>query len=460
MSGTVPLTVGGGYNGVSGAVTIPSSLLFGTTTGGSINDAIQTYLGTVSNAVTKGNTFINSDLAGVSTYSVAGAGRITYETFTNMDSTGASAAGAGSYDATVAAGVTDLTVQVPGDVTLTGVSSTSVATFGAQSNVNYSVTDPTAGTMLLAGGNDSITFYATSTNNAETVQSAGNDTVNFQGQGTDFVTVYDNGTIQIGDANAYVAAEGSATTNLFWDSANAGGTLHFVNNSSVGATIHIGNFNGATSSTKVTAYGGVGGGYYVGGSSGSNSLVGGSGVVTLVGAGPGDFLEAQSSLGTNIFVAGSDGVTMVATSTTGSNVFGAGLNYPGGSNPPSSGVISTAGSGSQQFLLGNVPEGLTVVGSTAATASNTYFIVSDATAGGGLYSLYNFIDSRSAIILSDGNGGAGSASIVGMGADQFNGTQYDIALSDGTSILLKGLSSAQMANISVFHAGSITGIVG
>lgn len=465
MSGTIPITCGGAFNGHTGVVTIPSSLLFGfASTAGSINSLLQTYLGDVSKGLVTGlDNFENNDLVGGPNFIAAGTpgGGATFEEFTNTDSVGGTLAGGGNYpNASVTAGVSDLVVQTPGNVTLAGVGTTTKAVFGANSNVNYSVTNPAAGEIDLLGGANSITLYSTTLNNAETVYSAGADTINLIGQGTDYVTVLGNAVVQDEAGNANVVAEGSATTNLYWDNANAGGTLHFTNNSSVAATIHIGNFNGQTSSTKVTAYGGVGGGFFVGGSSGSNSLVGGAGVVTLVGAGPGDFLEANSSIGTNVFAAGSGNETMIASSTTGSNVFGAGLNYPGLGNPQASGVISTDGSGNQSFLMGNVPGGESVYGSTVASATNTYFVVSDATAGGGLYSIYNFINSSSTIFLSNGAGGPGSASITGMIADPLHSGQYDIALSDGTTIQLKGLSSSEIGGVHTISAFGITGIVG
>ena len=463
--GTVPLTIGGSFNGQQSVVTVPSSLMFGAlSTPGSINSLIQQYLGNLTNSIRGGEiNFQNYDLANNENYltdaTVGGANTIVL--FSDTDSTGGTLAGSGSWpDETVGAAVTDLAVQVPGNVTLTGGQGLKHVVFGASSNVNYSVTDPTAGSMSLAGGANSISFYSTDTDNAETVYSAGADTINFVGQGTDFVSVFGNGVIQVEDANAHVVAEGSATTNLYWDNYNAGGTLNFINNSSVAATIHIGNFNGQSSKSNVTAFGGAGGGYFVGGSSGNNSLVGGTGVVTLVGAGSNDFLEAQSSKGTNVFAAGSGNETMVATSTTGSNIFGAGLNYPGGTEPDASGVISTQGSGTQSFLMGNVPGGESVFGSTASTATNNYFIVSDETAGGGLYSIYNFVNANSTIYLSNGSGGAGSASITGMASDQLHSGQYDIALSDGTTILLKGLNYEQLLGIHTVSAFGVTGIVG
>ena len=476
MSATTQLTVGGGFNGHTGLLTVPSSLLFGSATDStSFNGILQTYLGTIYQGLVSGaNDFQNNDLAspagGIVVAGTPGGGA-KFEDFTNVSSGSISAAAGGTYNASVTSGTTDVLVQIPGDVTLTGVGTTTKAVFGLGSNVNYSVVNPGAGVIDLLGGADSITLQSLlPTLNAETIYSAGTDSINMVGQGSDYVTVLGNGTLQDFGANANIVAEGSATTNFYWDSSNAGGTLHFTNNSSVAATIHIGNFNGQTSSTKVTVSGGAGGGFFVGGASGSNSLVGGSGAVTLVGAGSGDFLEAQSSVANSLFQ-GSGNETLVATSTTGANGFYAGLQYPGiAGNPAVSGVISTQGSGGQSFDIGNVPGGETIFGSTNATVNN-YFInsgtVAGAPVGGGAISIYNFIDSRSTILLGNGLGGLGLATITGFAADQFNtGTtnlQFDIKLSDNTTILLKGLTASELAGVhtvQLFAGANGVGIVG
>jgi hypothetical protein len=456
MGGTVSLTIGGAPSGTTGVVTVPSSLLFGQLSDStSLNSLLQGYLGGLTAGFNDGtasfeNVNLVTNATDVAPSSVTGAP--VFEEFTNV-SNSVTGGGGGNYAATVGSGVTDLAVQVPGNVTLLGASATTTALFGAGSNVDYTVVDPAAGTLYLAGGNDSVTLLSNFANNAETIYSAGNDSINLKGEGTDYVSVYGNGTVLVQNADAVVTAEGNATTNVFWDNA-AGGTLNFTNNSSVAATIHI---NPAATGAKVTAYGGAGGGYFVGGTSGSNSLVGGSGVVTLVGGGSNDFLEAQgyTTIGSgNIFVAAAGtNETMIATSATGANFFSAGLNYPGGTgNPAASGVISTQGSGVQNFSLGNSP-GETIYGSTQTGASNAYLFTNTATFGGGVYSIYNFINNASNIYLTNGAGGAGTASVTSMNVDSSDPTQFDIKLADGTQILLKGLTSQEISNISVNNNG-------
>jgi hypothetical protein len=477
MSG-VSLTVGGAFNGHTGVVTIPSSLLFGQpSAAGSLNGVIQDYLTGIGSGLISGSTnFINNDLAAgtpayVANGSVAGTGSPTFEEFTNTDSVGGTVAGSGNYSvAAVGAGVTDVLVQVPGNVTLAGAATATTLTFGADSNVDYSVIDPDAGTMYLAGGANSVSLFTTVGTNAETIYSAGNDTINLVGQGTDFVSVYGNAAVEITDAVANVTAEGNATTNFFWDSAHSGGSLNFVNNSTAAATIHIGVFaGGVTDAAHVTAFGGAGGGFFVGGAAGSNSLVGGTGAVTLVGAGSGDFLEAQSA-GDNVLAQGSGNETLVATSATGSNSFGAGLNYPGLGNPQATGVISTEGSGAQTFFFGNVPSGETVYGSTTAGATNNYFLYSGSisangvftgTVGGGNYSIYNFINSNSSIFFANEDGT--SATVTHLDIDQHDSSQLDLILSDGTSVEFKGLTTAQILavhTITESPGGAIIGLTG
>ena len=458
MSGTI--TIAG--TGHPGLVTIHSSLTFGAlSTAGSVNSMIQTYLNGLATGLNGGTyNFENFDAVNNQTYVVPGTGPGYVEQITNIDSTGSSTSTVpGTYtNLSIQGSVTDLLLQAAGKMTVAGNSSTTNVVIDAFTSADYSVTDAAAGTMYLAGGANSVTLYNTTGNTNESIYSAGQDTINLAGQGSAVVTVAGNATVIDRDVNASVVATGSATTNLYWSSANAGGTLNFVNNSSVAATIHIAN----GSKANVTAFGGAGGGFYVGGAAGHNSLVGGSGVVTLVGAGAGDFLEAQSSVGTNILAQGLGNETLMATSTTGSNVFGAGLQYPGLGSPQVTGVISTDGSGVQQFLLGNLAAGETLYGSNQASASNNYFVVGNTaeSIGGGQISIYNFVDAKSTILLTNGNGGASDASISSMGYNTFQ-SAWDISLSDGTNILLKGLNLSQMGAIhTVTGAGGTTSIVG
>jgi len=452
MSGAI-LTISGAYNAQNGIIGVPSDFAGTTSTTGSLNAALQSYLDGISASVTSSQMgFINNDIVAStpSTFISTVAGANTFEEFTNTDSAGDTVSGSVTGSYTVSAGVTDVVVQAPGSETIAGTGSVTSALFSALSNVNYSVTNPGAGAIYAAGGADSITLYSAGLDNAETIYSAGTDTINMVGQGTDNVSIGSgaNDVIQIEAANANVTATGAATVGIHWDNGNAGGTLNFINTSSQAATIYTAVFiNGAsttTAATHVTASGGAGGGFYVGGQAGNNSLVGGTGVVTLVGGGNGDYLSASSGAGTNELFAGSGTETLVASSTTGSNLFQVGLNYPGVGQPAGNGVVSTEGSGVQSFFLGN-SDGETIYGSQNATF-NLFNIVSNETAGGGIYNIYNFHNGF--ISLIDGADTAGgTASVSAITADPVSSGTTDIYLSDGTTIKLHGVSASSLTSV-------------
>ena len=62
------------------------------------------------------------------------------------------------------------------------------------------------------------------------------------------------------------------------------------------------------------------------------------------------YLEASSSLGTNVLIAGSGVETLVASSTTGANTFELGLPSTGSRDAPiANAAVSTSGSGLQTF---------------------------------------------------------------------------------------------------------------
>ena len=74
---------------------------------------------------------------------------------------------------------------------------------------------------------------------------------------------------------------------------------------------------------------------------------------------------------------------MLATSSTGNNFFQLGLEDVGvGIVTATAGVVSTAGSGAQSFILGNV-SAETLTGSNTSGALNFYDVVGSATAAGG-----------------------------------------------------------------------------
>ena len=485
------LTIGGAFNGTTGIVSVPSAFVGAVSTPGSINNLLQDYLNNLTGGVTTGAvSFENNDVMGGLNLTVPGTGSTGFEEFTNTDSVGAVTSGSisgGAY--TVSPNVNYLAVEAPGTFSLGGAASTSFALFGANSNVNYSVSNAGPSSIYAAGGTDTVTLRDDgSVPLNDTLFSAGTDTMNLFGAGSVTATSTQNANdfYMIDQTNASITAQGNATVALGFLSQNSGGTLDFINNSTVSATIHASVFsNGTTAANNVTAFGGTGGGYFDGGQktgSVSNLLVGGAvgsvsvgstgvitqvsadstaGAVTLVGGGDGSILDAQGAALNELF-AGSGNETLIAASTTGANLFQLGLNYPGLGQPYSNGVVSTQGSGSQNFFLGN-SNGASLYGSTAAKALNAYYVYSDATIQGGTFNIFNFTDvtgnstvgfSGSEILLTNGSGTAGgSASIQAIyqdPADTISGTagfNTVIQLSDNTTLKLYGVSASSIHTI-------------
>ncbi len=472
MSGSLSIT--GGANATTGLVTVPSAFSGAATAGGGINALLQDYLNGVSSQLGGSMGLDNDDIAsGGGDYTVSGTGGMLQE-FTNVDSTGGVASGSVTSSYLTPYG-TNLVVEAPGSETITGANTaTNFALFGANSNVDYTITNPSPSTIFAAGGADSITLLDDGVDTlTAALYSAGNDTMNLWGAGNATATsdTGANDTYNIDDANATITANGNATVSVFWRNSNSGGTLDFVNNSTNAATIYSSVFNGEAAGTHVTAYGGGGGGFFVGGQgNGSlpNLLVGGAvgsvsvdssgaitqvsangsaGVVTLVGASSGDVLDAQSGLGQNDLFAGSGSETLLAASTTGSNLFQLGLTYFGIGQPPSDGVVSTDGSGAQSIFLGN-SNGASIYGSTALGATNNYLFVGDSTTGGGVFTIENFSSANSAIyLINSTDNGAGDASVSGIVTDPFNSNNTLIGLSDGTRITLVGVNSSSVSTI-------------
>ncbi len=478
VSTTVGLTVGGSPNLAVGIVTVPSAFS-ATGAGSSVNGLLQAYLNGISSSISSsvsGGTptvgLINNDLAAGLVYTVSGSSGKFFEEFTNTDSVGGvSTLSAAPYAGlTVAANVTNLLVEVPGKSVITGNGATSLALFGANSNVVY--TDTNGGTtgaadsIYAAGGRDVISAYSTNVNPnssydivlsgaGSTVAGAGKDTVNV---GAAFDTVSADG-----NSTATVYVYGGATTINANDSSsvavqfaqNAGGTLDFINNSSNAATIFSANYGaGKFAPNSVTAYGGAGGGYYVGGRAGNNSLVGGSGAVTLQGAGSGDFLEGNSSLG-NFLFAYQGPETLVGSATSANNTFQLGLAYTGSTGAiVSNAVVSTAGSGQQAFIMGSSSSStLTGSNSTVAGTDNLYIFVSNAETtvnGASNYLITDFSSANSSIYLNDTVFGStntlGIFSIADQTAPGFSGAV--ITLSDGSTIKLAGVTASSLSTVS------------
>jgi hypothetical protein len=451
MSGSF-VTIGGGFNGQTGVLSVPSSFP------SAVNTLLQDYLNGISGAVTAGSIgFENDDVALGDNFITPGAAGL--EVISNTDIEGNTVAGSGSYNVTVIPGTTTLVVEAPGNLTVAGSSSTTSATFGADSNVIYSVTDG-QGSIFAAGGDNSITASGDSNLN---IFSAGNDTVDLNGtNGNSSVNADGNATTTVfvgGSDAATVTASDSATASVVFLQ-RAGGSLDFINNSTSAQTVFSGAFTVAGGSTvsapnSVTAFGGAGGGFFVGGLAGHNLLVGGPGAVTLQGAGGGDTLMASGSIGAaNQLFSGAGFETLMGTSTSGANVFQLGLPNIGIGDVTTGGIASTDGSGAQTFLIGNV-QGETLTGSSAVGAMNTYDIIGNATTGNSNLTITNFNPANSVIFLTDDTTqGPSNASITAIG-NAVGSSNAQIVLSDNTTITLLGVSASSLNAPALLGSGVV-----
>ncbi len=346
---------------------------------------MQTYLNGVTGSVTGGTAaFLNYNAVTGDSVSVSSTGGNFYEEITNIDGTGVSTGGSAAGVVSVAAGVTDLVVQAPGAVTVAGVSTTDFALFGAASNVDYSVSGG-AGSIFAAGGDDSISIGGTGANYA--IASAGNDTVNLNGlDGSESVDATGNATTRVyiggSDVATVTASDNSQASVVFLP--NAGGNLVFVNQSTEAQTVYSGSYTVAGGGSvyadnAVTAFGGSGGGYFVGGRGGFNYLNGGTGDSTLIGGGAGDTLISGGAQ--NYLYTGVGAETLLGGGAD--NNFYVGLENVGiGMTNAVGDLVSAGGSGAQNFVLGQLTA-TTLTGSTVNGATNTFDVLGTFTTSGG-----------------------------------------------------------------------------
>ena len=194
-------------------------------------------------------------------------------------------------------------------------------------------------------------------------------------------------------------------------------------------------------SGNVTAFGGVGGGYYEGGTSGNNSLVGGIGTSssTLIGAGTNNFLSVDGSGGNALF-AGDGTATLLAGSGTANNLFTGGAGTD---------IISTDGAGSQSFFVGTSGSE-TLTGSSVSGALNTYYFNQTSAQGGGTDVITDFKYGTDQVYINPFDSTGGSVSVQGISTIDINGQSSSaIQLTDNTTIKLVGVTfnSAQAATI-------------
>ena len=253
----------------------------------------------------------------------------------------------------------------------------------------------------------------------------GNASINAHGNDAITVTASSLSGIDLfpGAGSPTISAAGSAAIAVMPGT----GRLDFINASSAAATVFAGGI--------ATVFAGAGGGYFVGGSAGANALTGGSGAVTLVSGGAGDDLQANANAGINALFARNAADTLGASPSTSSNLF-----YLG---PNASGLVSSAGSGTQSFYLESADQSSTITGSTAAGALNFYDIVGDTASGHSDYTITDFGASNSYIMLSNRwADGASSAAISQIGP--MAGGGISITLTDQTQISLPGFNPAAL----------------
>jgi hypothetical protein len=193
----------------------------------------------------------------------------------------------------------------------------------------------------------------------------------------------------------------------------------------------------------VTAFGGSGGGSYTGGPGGNNSLVGGTGLVTLYGSGTGNYLSASGSQtgASNVLSVGNSGSsTLVASSSSGLNLF-----YGGASGTTS---MVSSGHGQQNFFIGN-GDTETITGSKASDAINIYHFEAPSVTGSGNDFITNFSYGHDKILIDETGAYAGQVTIASIQSVGGGSPGSLISLSDNTTIKLVGVTftSQQIATL-------------
>ncbi len=462
MSGAT-LTIGGAFNSHNGIVAVPSS--FSGSIGGALNQLLENYLLSLTNSITGGTyAFENNDIAagpGNDFVTVPASVSGSFEEFTNTDSVGGMTTTSASGPYTVSSGVTDVVVQAPGDVTLAGNGTTNFALFGASSNVNYTQSIGGSASIFAAGGSNAIDITAANVN--DTVYSAGNDTVVYNGTGgNDVVNAQGNATTKVfvggSDAATVTASDNAQVGVLFFE--RAGGSLDFINNSTQAQTVYSGAYTTAGGTVyapnSITVNAGAGGGYYDGGRGGNNLLIGGSGAVTLVGGGVGDTLIGSSSQSgfPNYLFGGAGAETLLGAAGSSTNVFQIGVYSPGIGRFQASGLVSTDGSASQYFIIGNT-NGETITGSDVATANNVYDILGTPTTSGSSLTITNFGPTSTILLVDSTLGAASDASVYSKTTDASPAGGTDLYLTDGTRVYLQGVGTSHVAISTVPGSGIV-----
>ena len=440
---------------------------------------VQTALTGISDAVTAGSaSFVNNDVVGGSISTSTGTTSIGVFEITNTDSTGATAVGSSSGTFVVPTTYNTLVVEAPGAYTVDGNGSSNfLAVFSGQSSVDFNALNSGTGTVVassgdfiqvggtffggqgwsvLGGATGADTINTTAENTSITTQGSNNvvglagvsatlvaggshDLVaGYGGLNTISVTGSSDAILIQGGADTVYAMAGSTSVNAFFFN-SGGGTLDFINQSSVAASV-TGGADGASGS--VTVFAGGGGGYYQGGTNGNNSLVGSSGTstTTLIGGGNTNFLSVDGS-GANALFAGDGTATLLGGAGTTNNLLSGGLGTD---------IISTEGSGTQSFFVGNQGSE-TLTGSSVSGALNSYYFTQSSATGGGTDVITDFnYGAGDHIFINPFVSASGGVSVQGISATTINGAaSSDVTLSDNTIIKLVGVTftSAQQATI-------------
>jgi hypothetical protein len=446
------ITINGAHNGQSGILPVPSALP------DSINAFLFNYAAGAISSITSGTGgFADYNPILGSTVNSGGATPPAIFEISNLDSVGASVSGSAASPVTIPSGVTSLWVQLPGDLTVQGSATTNFALFGADSNVTYNVSGGFS-SIFAAGGKDLISVDGATASN-EYITTGGSDTVYLAGPtfSTGNIDAVGNATtnVFVGDSdNATVTASDSAVASVVFLQ-NAGGNLDFINNSTQAQTVYSGSYTVPSgqpvyANNAVTAWGGNGGGFFVGGRAGFNYLNGGSGNSTLVGGGANDTLVSGGAV--NQLYAGAGSETLVGGGWD--NNFYLGLEDVGVGTVKAVGdLVSAGGGGTQNFVLGQ-SNSTTLTGSTVTGSTNTYDVLGTYTTTGGQatsiqggdFTITDF-GAHDTIWLLNGayDTGPGAATVETVGAALGGGSNAQILLTDGTIITLKGVSVSQVS---------------
>jgi hypothetical protein len=289
------------------------------------------------------------------------------------------------------------------------------------STIGAVTTSGGANTILIAGNSDTVV-----SNSADdfVVSTAAQAVITVSG----FANIVEN------SGSATITAIGSGCVNALAGTGRAS-EIDFINASSDASTVT--GLNGS-----ITVFGGAGGGYYRGGALGNNSLIGGTGLVTLVGSSKGgDTLVASGSVngaGFNTLDAGlpasSGAVTtggndvLQSTSASGTTYF----NLNAGNDQ-----VTASGGGIQYINFNPIGEA-TVVGSNAAVM-NQFYLNQSAGEGGTTDMISNFDLARDNFLLN----GTSNPTISSVANSQNFGGGLSgavISLSNGSTIELVSVS--------------------